>query len=114
MRAMAEEINEDSIVEVLEASSIATTYHCIKDILTSTATVRSLDFTSSFSIKATRATTMHAFLGHFDTFFTPDGSSVAKDAQVDLTRHTEELKVEGMAGDATEISFTTGVSKNCL
>lgn len=30
MRAMAEEINEDSLVEVLEASEVATSYSCIK------------------------------------------------------------------------------------
>ena len=108
MRAMAEEINEDSLVEVLEASELATSYSCIKDILISTATVKSLDFTSSFSLTSTRTGHMHAFLGHFDTFFTPDGASVADDAQVDLTRHDESLKVEGKSGDKNEVSFTTG------
>lgn len=57
---------------------------------------------------------MHAFLGHFDTFFTPDGSSVAKDAQVDLTRHDESLKVEAKEGDHNEVSFTTGVRTSVL
>jgi len=97
-------------VRKLRLTGVNTLYIFSQDILISTATVKSLDFTSSFSITATKTGTMHAFLGHFDTFFTPDGSSVAKDAQVDLTRHDESLKVEAKEGDHNEVSFTTGVS----
>jgi hypothetical protein len=34
---------------------------------------------------------MHAFLGHFDTFFTPDGSAVSDDVPVSLEKFDESL-----------------------
>lgn len=51
---------------------------------------------------------MHAFLGYFDTFFTPDGTSVAEDTEVDLYRHDERLEVAPKDGSANVVSFTTG------
>lgn len=52
---------------------------------------------------------MHAFLGHFDTFFTPDGSAVSDTEQVSLERFDETLKIAGREGEKNQISFTTGV-----
>ncbi|CED83231.1 protein arginine n-methyltransferase [Phaffia rhodozyma] len=108
MRTMAQEMNEDSLVEIMEESELVTSCSCIKDIVISSATIKSLDFTSPFSITASRDSTMHAFLGYFDTFFTPDGSAVDESVEVDLFRHDEELKVEAKDGEKNIVSFTTG------
>lgn len=40
---------------------------------TQTVTVPELDFETTFHLTADASSTIHAFLGHFDTFFTNDG-----------------------------------------
>ena len=41
--------------------------------MTQTISVPELSFKTAFSLTATKSSPVHAFLGHFDTFFSVDG-----------------------------------------
>lgn len=65
--------------------------------MTQTVTVPELSFSTPFTLTATTSTKVHAFLGHFDTFFTTDGRLAS------ASLGAKDLK-QG------EIFFTTGPS----
>lgn len=66
-----------------------------QDVVTQTITVPELSFSNPFTLTATKAAPVHAFLGHFDTFFTKDGRLASAGAGR-----------KGMTGG--EVFFTTG------
>ena len=66
-----------------------------QDVVTQTITVPDLSFKTPFLLTATKPSKVHAFLGHFDTFFTVDGRLASA--------------AEGKAGlSGGEVFFTTG------
>jgi protein arginine N-methyltransferase 3 len=77
-----------------------------QDVDAQTATVKSLDFKTPFTLTATASTTIRAFLTHFDTFFNRDGKPTTKEVDIDQFKHDEyERPVSAVD---KEISFTTG------
>ncbi|KAJ2864291.1 hypothetical protein GGH94_003013 [Coemansia aciculifera] len=56
-------------VDVVPAKSVAASRALIAEIDHGTATPAALDFSSSFTLVATRDSTIHAFLGYFDVAF---------------------------------------------
>ena len=67
----------------------------LQDVITQTINVENLSFRTVFGLRAAKATTVHAFIGHFDTFFTQDGRLASA-----------ELGAQGLAEG--EVFFTTG------
>ncbi|WWD20249.1 hypothetical protein CI109_104725 [Kwoniella shandongensis] len=59
--------------EVVDKEEVVTTEAIVRDINSHSATIKSLDFHSSFVLKSTTSspTTIRALLTHFDTFFSP-------------------------------------------
>ncbi|KAI5481118.1 protein arginine N-methyltransferase 3 [Pseudohyphozyma bogoriensis] len=94
MPAMAEEIYDDALIDVVNAGDVVSNEVSLIDIVTGTVTVPELSFTTPFSLTATTKTKVHAFLGHFDTFFTTSGSLVSPVPPHKLS--------------STEVFFTTG------
>jgi len=86
LSVMAEEVYEDAIIDVVEASALLSEPHVIKDLNLREITTRQLDFHSSFTLISTaeRRTKVHAFLLYFDTFFTPSGNPIPEDTQVQI------------------------------
>lgn len=90
----------------------------MQDINTHSATPKSLDFHSAFTLTAKESTTIRAFLTHFDTFFSPHGgaekSQFVPEIEVTLHRHAAdefESAVASVSGDVEgelDVSFTTG------
>jgi protein arginine N-methyltransferase 3 len=77
-----------------------------QDVDAQTATVRSLDFKTPFTLTATTSTAVRAFLTHFDTFFNRDGKPTSEDVDIDQFKHDEyEYPVSAVEKN---ISFTTG------
>ena len=77
-----------------------------QDVDAQTATVKSLDFKTPFTLTATSSTTIRAFLTHFDTFFNRDGKPTTKEVDIDQFKDDEyERTVSAVEKD---ISFTTG------
>ncbi|GAA5822642.1 hypothetical protein JCM3770_002852 [Rhodotorula araucariae] len=79
MQAMKDKIEDEAIIEVVDNGEVVSEEQSIADIYTQTATIASLSFTSPFTLPITRAPmsspnaetfTLHALVGHFDTFFT--------------------------------------------
>nr|CRX79081.1 hypothetical protein ls5930a1_00124 [Leucosporidium scottii] len=95
MAAMKEEIYDDALIDVVNGGDIVSDEYSLSDIVTQTVTVPELSFTTPFTLTATTATTVNAFLGHFDTFFTTDGRLAS------AALGPKDLK-------ETEIFFTTG------
>jgi hypothetical protein len=77
-----------------------------KDVDAQTATVKSLDFKTPFTLKATESTTIRAFLTHFDTFFSRDGKPT--DREVDIVKFENDEFERSVSPVEQEISFTTG------
>ena len=75
----------------------------MQDILTQTVTVPELSFTTPFVLTASKSTTVHAFLGHFDTFFTTDGRLVPS-AGTGVPLNAQPPAALGQS----EVFFTTG------
>ncbi|ORY83596.1 S-adenosyl-L-methionine-dependent methyltransferase [Leucosporidium creatinivorum] len=95
MAAMKEEIYDDALIDVVNGGDIVSDEYSLSDIVTQTVTVPELSFTTPFTLTATTSTTVNAFLGHFDTFFTTDGRLAS------AALGPKDLK-------ETEIFFTTG------
>ncbi|KAF8529315.1 S-adenosyl-L-methionine-dependent methyltransferase [Hysterangium stoloniferum] len=113
LSAMAADIYDDSIVDIVGEDTLVTNTVPVK--------LQSLNFTSSFKLTATkRALKAHAFILYFDTFFTPTGASVPEDATVNLVKKDEpslaevwqvpgKVKRKDSAGSkGKEVSFSTG------
>ncbi|EIN12179.1 S-adenosyl-L-methionine-dependent methyltransferase [Punctularia strigosozonata HHB-11173 SS5] len=88
LSAMAREVCDEAIVDVVPEESLVSEPYTIKDIYLGNATPRSLDFTSSFKLTSTaeRRTKAHAFLLYFDTFFAADGAPVPESTAVQLVK----------------------------
>jgi protein arginine N-methyltransferase 3 len=71
-----------------------------------TATVKSLDFKTPFTLNVTEDTTIRAFLTHFDTFFSRDGKPT--DRKVDIAHFDDDEYERSVSPVDQEISFTTG------
>jgi protein arginine N-methyltransferase 3 len=115
---------DEGLVEVVDVKEMVTsecvvrvscltgpTANYLQDINTHTATPKSLDFTSPFTLSSTsqRPATIRAFLTHFDTFFSADPTSqTGPDDKVDLTAHDFDEYARPVKPFERPISFTTG------
>ncbi|HEV7738476.1 MAG TPA: hypothetical protein VGO47_14040, partial [Chlamydiales bacterium] len=112
---MATGIYDDAIVETIQEDSLITDTVTVKvrarflyvglygspqsvliqDLHIGSISSRSLSFSSPFKLTATRrALKAHAFVLYFDTFFTPSGTPVAEDAEVNLDKAGEPALAE--------------------
>lgn len=77
-----------------------------QDVDAQTATVRSLDFKTSFKLNITENSTIRAFLTHFDTFFSRDGRPTSR--PVDISHYEDDEFEKTVEPTDAEVSFTTG------
>ena len=96
LSAMAEEVYEDAIVDVVGPETVVSSTAAIKDLYLQKINTRQLDFSSSFELKSTCAkrTTVHAFVLYFDTFFSPSGSAVTDSQPVHVVNEGDALLAE--------------------
>ncbi|ORY34837.1 S-adenosyl-L-methionine-dependent methyltransferase [Naematelia encephala] len=117
MKPMDTPCYADGLVESVPAQEVITTESILRDIDTHTATPKSLDFTTSFSITSSASsgssTTIRAFLTWFDTFFSTSREPVSPTEQVEITPIPEEAFTDAVQepcqGEAARpVGFTTG------
>lgn len=96
MDAMRDELRDEAMIDVVPGTELVSKAPAVlRDIVTQTVTVPELSFTAPFELTAARPSTVRAFLGHFDTFFTADGRPA------DARLGAQALKDQ-------EVFFTTG------
>ena len=116
----------EGLIDVMDAKEVVTDEYIIKvrlasnsfpdpsrpvvdslqDVDAQTATVKSLDFKTSFTLNVLEKSTIRAFLTHFDTFFSRDGKPT--DRPVDITKFDENDFEKDVQPVQEEVSFTTG------
>ncbi|KAH9480672.1 Ribosomal protein arginine N-methyltransferase rmt3 [Psilocybe cubensis] len=96
MSAMATDLYDEAIVDVVGPETLMSEPYTIKDLNIGTITSRELDFTSTFSLTSTaqRRTKINSFILYFDTFFTAHGGPVPPDTQVKLVKEGEPVLAE--------------------
>ncbi|GAA5922674.1 hypothetical protein JCM1841_001099 [Sporobolomyces salmonicolor] len=106
MKAMKEGIEEEAIIDVVDNAEVVSGEVAITDILTGQTTISALSFATPFSLSVTRAPSstpsassfkLHAFLAHFDTYFTASGHLA-----------NSSLRKESVKDAEGEVFFTTG------
>ncbi|WVQ79242.1 hypothetical protein IAT38_001338 [Cryptococcus sp. DSM 104549] len=110
----------EGLTEIVDKEEVVTTESIVRDINSHTATIKSLDFHSSFTLSSTTTapTTVRAFLTHFDTFFnhvSGEASHIPPTTDVSIlpfgddeyARPVEPL-VPAPGEDGVQVSFTTG------
>ncbi|WWC92751.1 uncharacterized protein L201_007710 [Kwoniella dendrophila CBS 6074] len=108
---------EEGLTEIVDKEEVVTTEAIVRDINSHTATIKSLDFHSSFTLKPTFTSSdneveIKAFLTHFDTFFSPDSTThISPEEEVSILQFNDneyESPVKPLSGQGNQISFTTG------
>lgn len=99
MSAMKENIHKDGEVLIVKPDTIMSTVVGIKDVDMSKDTPKDSDFSSRFSLRATKAGRVHGFLGWFDTFFTTTSTLVPS---LILQESPDTIK------SPEQVAFTTG------
>jgi len=96
LSVMAEEVYEEAIIDIVEASAVISEPCVIKDLHLGEITARQLDFKSSFTLTSTadRRTKVHAFLLYFDTFFTPSGKPIPEKTEVQVIQEGSPMVAE--------------------
>ncbi|KIO25717.1 hypothetical protein M407DRAFT_75351 [Tulasnella calospora MUT 4182] len=84
MSAMAEEVYDEAVSEVVKEECMLGEAITIKDIPVQHIAIRQLDFVSQFTLTTTRSGELNSFIVYFDTFFTTDGKDLDVDAKVEL------------------------------
>ncbi|KAI9638963.1 S-adenosyl-L-methionine-dependent methyltransferase [Dioszegia hungarica] len=105
MTAMDKVYYDEGLVEVVDAAEVLTSEAVVRNIDTHTATPKSLDFHSSFTLKAESTGSIRAFLTYFDTFFSPVPGQTFDSVDLSVLP-TGLANVEPVAPGV--ISFTTG------
>ncbi|WVQ96014.1 hypothetical protein IAU59_003114 [Kwoniella sp. CBS 9459] len=118
----------EGLTEVVDKEEVVTSEAIVRDINSHSATIKSLDFHSSFTLEANSAvsgpepTTVRAFLTHFDTFFSPhsgaERSHVQPSEDVEILsfgddeyeRPVQPLPPTSKSNEESgvQVSFTTG------
>jgi protein arginine N-methyltransferase 3 len=115
--AMISPYFKEGIVEIVDKEEVVTTEYIVRDINSHDATIASLEFHSEFTIESTakEASTVRAFLTHFDTFFSPlsgKASHVSGSQDVHIQSFTDDMYEGPVAPvnscEANAVSFTTG------
>ncbi|WVW86981.1 hypothetical protein I302_109037 [Kwoniella bestiolae CBS 10118] len=112
---------EEGLTEVVDRDEVVTSEAVVRDINSHNATIKSLDFHSSFTLSSTSSSEVQikAFLTHFDTFFSPISggafhTSLDEDVEIlpfrdDEYEHpVQSLSSKGKEGEGVKVSFTTG------
>ncbi|OCF35227.1 protein arginine N-methyltransferase 3 [Kwoniella heveanensis BCC8398] len=114
----------EGLTEVVDKEEVVTTEAIVRDINSHSATIKSLDFHSAFTLEANSnsnssgPTTIRAFLTHFDTFFSPhsgaEKSHVPPSEDVEILPFGDDeyerpvQPLEQSNDNGVQVSFTTG------
>ncbi|WVQ66117.1 uncharacterized protein L199_004295 [Kwoniella botswanensis] len=109
---------EEGLTEVVDKEEVVTTEAVVRDINSHTATIKSLDFHSTFTLRSTSTSKVEikAFLTHFDTFFSPvsgEASHIPLEEDVEILpfgddEYERPVKPLDQSGNGVKVSFTTG------
>ncbi|PCH40423.1 arginine N-methyltransferase 3 [Wolfiporia cocos MD-104 SS10] len=96
LSAMANEVYDDAIVDVVGPETMVSAPYTIKDLNLGSVTPAQLDFAAPFTLTSTaeRRTKVHAFVLYFDTFFAEDGQPVGPDVDVHVAREGDPVLAE--------------------
>ncbi|PPQ78739.1 hypothetical protein CVT25_010742 [Psilocybe cyanescens] len=96
MTAMANDLYDEAIVDVVGPEALLSEPYTIKDLNLGKIASRELDFISTFTLTSTaqRRTKINAFILYFDTFFTAHGGPVPPDTEVKLVKEGEAVLAE--------------------
>ncbi|KAG5645450.1 hypothetical protein DXG03_005999 [Asterophora parasitica] len=96
LTAMAEDLYDEAIVDVVGSNTVLSKPYAIKDLLLNEITTRQLDFSSSFTLVSTveRRTKINAFILYFDTFFTVSGHPVSQNTEVKVVKEGDVVLAE--------------------
>lgn len=96
LSAMATDVYEDAIVDIVSPESLVSEPVSVKDLFLREVTTKQLDFTSPFTLVATcdQRTKIHALVLYFDTFFTEDGAPAPADTPVHIVREGDPILAE--------------------
>ncbi|KAG8988368.1 hypothetical protein FRB90_002795 [Tulasnella sp. 427] len=84
MTAMAEEVYDEAVSEVVKEDCMLGEAATVKDIPVQHIAIKQLDFVAPFTLTTTRSGELNSFIVYFDTFFTTDGKDLEPDAKVEL------------------------------
>ncbi|CDS11451.1 hypothetical protein LRAMOSA03714 [Lichtheimia ramosa] len=76
MSAMKGPVINEALVDFIKPHCVMSTVATLKDLYLQQIVTRQLDFKTPFEIEATRDSTVYAFGGWFDTWFTRDGHPI--------------------------------------
>ncbi|KAF9046251.1 protein arginine N-methyltransferase [Panaeolus papilionaceus] len=114
MSAMAENLYDEAIVDVVGPEALLSRPATVKDLLLGDITAQYLDFTTPFTLISTaqRRTKINSLILYFDTFFTSTGHPISPATRVSLVKEGEAVLAElwpSMGRDKeTVTSFSTG------
>ncbi|GLB38566.1 putative class I-like SAM-binding methyltransferase superfamily, protein arginine N-methyltransferase family protein [Lyophyllum shimeji] len=93
LSAMAEDLYDDAIIDVVGPDTLLSAPYTIKDLILSETTPRQLDFSSSFTLVSTaeRRTKVNSFVLYFDTFFTVSGHPVPSSTDVKIVKEGDVI-----------------------
>ena len=74
MPAMKAGLVDEAWTDVFEANQLVTSTDTIYELPLQTMSAKQPSFTAPFSLKASKSTSIRAFVSWFDTWFTPDGN----------------------------------------
>jgi len=96
LSAMATNVYEDAIVDVVGPDTLASDPIVIKDVFIRNITSKQLDFSSPFKLVSSigRRTKIHAFVLYFDTYFTVTGEPIPEDTQVHIVKEGDPILAE--------------------
>lgn len=107
MSSMKSDIGKEAEILVVRPETVVSSVTSLKDVfMQKDKSVKDADFKSDFSIQVEKEgeTTIHGFLGWFDTFFTKDGRDIPSlSLQSPSSSSSKDL-------EKGEIAFTTGPS----
>lgn len=69
MKCMKNDVISEAVIETVPPESVMTEPIVLKEIDLETCTVGTCDFSTSFSLKATKTALLTCLVGYFDTFF---------------------------------------------
>lgn len=96
LSAMAGDIYDDAIVDIVSENSLASEPFVLKDLFLREITTKQLDFSAPFTLVSTadKRTKVRALILYFDTFFTADGDLIPEGTEVHISKEGDPILAE--------------------
>ncbi|KAI0693848.1 protein arginine N-methyltransferase [Cerioporus squamosus] len=96
LSAMATDVYEDAVVDVVGPETVVSQPVVIKDLYLGDITPKQLDFSSSFKLVSTsdQRIKVHSFVLYFDTYFTSTGEPIPPETDVYIVKEGDPVLAE--------------------